>query len=229
LGIVWIKYESHDIAKMVVAKEDGNKVGIGTEGKEVKVELDAGERCRELVKEELARRRNKNDPRKPPSSSSLAPPDSAPSSANNNNTTENPLPNGVSKSLPSSLPPRPTPATTAPVPIHITPSGRKGPASRAPGALMGSRMAITPPPSTIPLPSSSSKTQNQNQSGQASTGSQNLNRPNEPPLPPPRDPTPPLAPPPPTEPPPPLPKPQSEEDKEEDHERLTLVLQKVKF
>lgn len=158
MGIVWIKYETHDIAKMVVAK-DGNKVGIGTEGKEVKVELDAGERCRELVKEELARRRNKNDPRKP--SSSLGPPESVPSSVNNNNATASPLPNGTSKpstsNFPSSLPLRPTPVTTAPVPIHITSNGRKGPASCAPGALM----AITPPPSTIPLPSSSSKNQNQ--------------------------------------------------------------------
>jgi hypothetical protein len=59
---------------MVVAKQDGNKVGISTEGKKVKVELDAGERCWVLVKEELAQRWNKNDPQKP--SSSLAPPGS---------------------------------------------------------------------------------------------------------------------------------------------------------
>jgi hypothetical protein len=58
---------------MVVAN-DGNKVGISTEWKEVKVQLDTGERCRVLVKEELAQRWNKNDPERP--SSSLAPPGS---------------------------------------------------------------------------------------------------------------------------------------------------------
>jgi hypothetical protein len=86
LGIVWIKYETHDIAKMVVAKEDGNKDGIGIKGKEVKLELDAGERCRKFVKEELARRRNKTHPQKP--SSPLAPPESnlsVHSLANSNN------------------------------------------------------------------------------------------------------------------------------------------------
>lgn len=200
LGIVFIKYETHDIAKMIANKENGQRIGVGTEGKEVKVELDSGQKCKELVNSEILKRRKKADDAK--RSTTSGPPEPTTTMPTTSNPVAKPMPPGPNmvSNLPPFLPAKPPPSVIhQPSPIHAS-SIRKGAASRAPNVLLGSRMsAITPPPKSKPTESPRAPT---------------------------RTPTPPSQPPPPVEPPPPLPKPQSETDKEAEHEALVLVLQK---
>jgi RNA recognition motif-containing protein len=199
LGIVFITFASHDIARMVASKENGRRIGVGTEGLVVSVELDAGPKCKEKVAAEIARRRKKIEDAKKAAANP-----GTPLSNGTSQPTPAPLPPSSNPNLPSFLPPKPPPpiSNQPPTPIYMGSTARKAggrSANSNASVLLGSRMsASTPPPPPVAVPPVRMRT------------------PSPPPPPPPQ----------PIEPPPPLPKPQSEADKEAEHEALILVLQK---
>ena len=63
LGIVWVNYGNHELAKRVARKEDGQRVWLGGEGQVVKVELDSAqqEKCRQRVNAEIVRRKKEQE------------------------------------------------------------------------------------------------------------------------------------------------------------------------
>jgi RNA recognition motif. (a.k.a. RRM, RBD, or RNP domain) len=63
LGIVWVNYGNHELAKHVVEKEDGQRVWLGGEGQVIKVELDSAqqEKCKQRVNAEIVRRKKEQE------------------------------------------------------------------------------------------------------------------------------------------------------------------------
>ncbi|KAG8814852.1 histone methyltransferase set1, partial [Serendipita sp. 399] len=255
LGIVFIKYESHEIAKMVAAREHGQRIGIGTESRQVTVELDSGSKCKELVDAEIAARR-----KRAPAVVAAAPsknvapigdPDAKPHTSSvggSSRSAGTPIPNSTASSTSRSTPSRPPPSSSS----SATPASTSANASLP-------FLPARPPPSVAqsPLPPSHASTSSRkglpSRSSESLLGSRMATTPPPstvpPPLPHPPPPPPPKTmamimkpldppeatpqppntappPPPPSEPPPPLPKPQSEADKDAEHEALILVLQK---
>lgn len=248
LGIVFIRYDSHETAKMIAQRENGQRIGVGTEGLVVTVELDNGEKCKELVDREIAARRRRATSAHGPNGDDAKRAGSTGTPLNASETTPQPSQQPAAPVNPAHpfLPARPPPAAIQQaLPPHSTRKiGQVSSSSRGASVLLGSRMASTPPPSTpLPQPPSS-------KSGLlklSDTHNAHIRTPTPPPpttapppvpsAPPPSFSMPPSsallsarvnapAPPPPSEPPPPLPKPQDEEDKEAAHEALILVLQK---
>lgn len=89
LGIVWVNYGNHELAKHVAEKEDGQRVWLGGEGQVIRVELDSAqqEKCKQRVNAEIVRRKKEQEAksmRPPPNpllgSSSSSSSASAPSS-----------------------------------------------------------------------------------------------------------------------------------------------------
>ena len=63
LGIVWVNFGNHELAKRIVEKEDGQRVWLGGEGQVIKVELDSAqqEKCKQRVNAEIIRRKKEQD------------------------------------------------------------------------------------------------------------------------------------------------------------------------
>ncbi|SRR5258706_5531945 len=63
LGIVWVNFGNHELAKRVAEKEDGQRVWLGGEGQVIKVELDSAqqEKCKQRVNAEIVRRKKEQD------------------------------------------------------------------------------------------------------------------------------------------------------------------------
>jgi hypothetical protein len=85
LGIVWVNYSNHELAKHVAEKEDGQRVWLGGEGQVIKVELDSAqqEKCKQRVNAEIVRRKKEQDAKsmRPPPNPLLGSSSSSASSA----------------------------------------------------------------------------------------------------------------------------------------------------
>ncbi|KAG9056786.1 histone methyltransferase set1 [Serendipita sp. 407] len=124
LGIVFIKYESHGIAKMVAARENGQRIGIGTEGRQVTVELDSGSKCKDLVNAEITARRKRTSAA--PSSGVIPNADSdaknpvvSSSAVGGSRSVGTPNANGAASSS-KSTPSRPPPSSSSSAPATAT-------------------------------------------------------------------------------------------------------------
>ena len=85
LGIVWVNYGNHELARRVTEKEDGQRVWLGGEGQVIKVELDSAqqEKCKQRVNAEIVRRKKEQEAKamRPPPNPLLGPSSSSSSAS----------------------------------------------------------------------------------------------------------------------------------------------------
>jgi hypothetical protein len=148
LGIVWVNYANHELAKHVVARENGQRVWLGGEGQLIHVELDSAqqEKCKQRVNAEIARRRKEHDAkamRPPPNPPPLAGTSSSSSASSASSAAPGALPQGAGDAGTS----------TAATPLNSSAlQQQKSSSSGANAAAPGPANAVLPPKPTAAFP-----------------------------------------------------------------------------